>query len=236
MEKRFCAHRGVSALMPENTMPAFGAALALGADEIEFDIRPTKDGKMVISHDPKLERISNGAGLVAEHTLQQLRQLRIGGGEWQVGFCTPEEVFARFANQITFNIHLKDCGEDGWIVRELAQLIAQYGAEERAYFAGSPTALENMVKYAPQIRRVAIQLKSDTIAIEEMASRYDCSGVQFWWSILDPAAIGRLHAEGRFCNLFYADAPADYEKYFSMGIDTLLTNRMDLANRWRAEM
>ena len=47
-KKRFCAHRGVSALMPENTLPAFGAALALGADEIEFDIRLTKDGKLVV--------------------------------------------------------------------------------------------------------------------------------------------------------------------------------------------
>ena len=37
MKKLFCAHRGVSALMPENTLPAFAAALALGADEIEFD-------------------------------------------------------------------------------------------------------------------------------------------------------------------------------------------------------
>ena len=39
-QKKFCAHRGVSALMPENTLPALAAALALGADEIEFDVRP----------------------------------------------------------------------------------------------------------------------------------------------------------------------------------------------------
>ena len=44
--KKFCAHRGLSKLMPENTLPAFAAALALGADEIEFDIRLTKVSKM----------------------------------------------------------------------------------------------------------------------------------------------------------------------------------------------
>ena len=57
---RFCAHRGVSALMPENTLPAFAAALALGADEIEFDVRMTKDGKMVVSHDGTLCSVAVG--------------------------------------------------------------------------------------------------------------------------------------------------------------------------------
>ena len=75
-KKRFCAHRGVSALMPENTLPAFGAALALGANEIEFDIRLTKDGKLVVCHDPVLERISDGIGRVEEHTLEELKALR----------------------------------------------------------------------------------------------------------------------------------------------------------------
>ena len=42
--KSFCAHRGLSALVPENTLPAFAAAYALGADEIEFDVRLTCDG------------------------------------------------------------------------------------------------------------------------------------------------------------------------------------------------
>lgn len=79
MKKSFCAHRGVSALMPENTLPAFAAALALGADEIEFDVRMTKDGQMVVSHDGTLERISDGTGNVADHTLAELLELNIGG-------------------------------------------------------------------------------------------------------------------------------------------------------------
>ena len=56
--KKFCAHRGLSKLMPENTLPAFAAALSLGADEIEFDIRLTKDQKLIVSHDGTLDRKS----------------------------------------------------------------------------------------------------------------------------------------------------------------------------------
>ena len=77
MRKKFCAHRGVSALMPENTLPAFGAALALGADEIEFDVRLTKDQQLIVSHDGTLERISNGCGQLSEFTLAELKELNL---------------------------------------------------------------------------------------------------------------------------------------------------------------
>ena len=76
-EKKFCAHRGVSALMPENTLPAFAAALSLGADEIEFDVRLTKDSQLIISHDGTLERISDGTGNLSDYTLEELRKLNI---------------------------------------------------------------------------------------------------------------------------------------------------------------
>lgn len=235
-EKKFCAHRGVSALMPENTLPAFAAALSLGAEEIELDVRLTKDNKMVICHDPVLERISDGNGYVSDYTLEELRKLNVGVKEgWQVGFCTPEEVYAQFANKITFNIHLKQHGEDGYIIRELLKLTEQYDAFDSVYFAGSPSELEWMERVAPNIRRVAIQLPGDTIEICDMARKYHCSGVQFWLGMFDETHINTLHNEGIWCNLFYADNAEDYKKYFEMGIDTLLTNRMDLAAEYRKQ-
>ena len=230
----FCAHRGVSALMPENTLPAFAAALALGADEMEFDVRVTKDQKLVVSHDPHLERISDGEGLVSEHTLDELLAMNIGGKHgWNVGFCTPEEVFRQFANRIVFNIHIKEHGEDGMLIRQLADLARRYEAEDNMYIAASPQQLAWAKQLAPHIRRCAIQLPRDNMPIEEMAQTYECSRVQFWLGMFDEAMISRLHERGVSCNLYFADTPEDYEKYFAMGIDNLLTNRMDLAARWR---
>lgn len=55
---RVCAHRGFPAIAPENSMPAYGAAVALGVDEIEFDLWPTKDGEIVSIHDDTLDRVS----------------------------------------------------------------------------------------------------------------------------------------------------------------------------------
>ncbi len=236
MEKKFCAHRGLSALMPENTLPAFAAALALGADEIEFDVRLTKDLKLIVSHDGTLERISNGEGQLSDFTLQELRKLNIGIKKgWQVSFCTVEEVFAQFAKKIVFNIHLKEHGEDGYLVKELLQLIERYDAYDFVYFAASPKELEWLLRLAPQVKRVAIQLPNDKISIDEMALKYKCSGVQFWLDMFDESLINKLHEAGLFCNLFYADDAENYYKYFKMGIDTLLTNRMDLAAQFKSQ-
>lgn len=234
MKKRFCAHRGVSDLMPENTLPAFAAALSLGADEIEFDVRLTKDEKMIVSHDGTLQRISNGVGNLRDFTLEELKKLNVGVRHgWTVPFCTPEEIFEQFANRFVFNIHLKEHGEDGLLIRNLVSLVKKYDAYKSVYFAASPSELEWMQKIAPEIERTAIQLPTDTIGIFEMAEKYGCSRVQFWKGMFDTDLIERLHDRGVICNLFYADNAEDYEKYFEMGIDTLLTNRMDLAAEYK---
>lgn len=232
--KTFCAHRGLSALMPENTLPAFAAALSLGAEEIEFDVRLTKDQQLIVSHDGTLERISDGEGQLSDHTLAQLKALNAGAKQgWTVPFCTAEEVFAQFANKLTFNIHLKEHGEDGHLIKELVNLVDKYNAHTSVYFAASPAELEWMQKLAPEIPRCAIQLPEDEIGIVDMARKYGCSRVQFWLGMFDESTIATLHSENISCNLFYADTFEDFDKYFAMGIDNLLTNRMDLAAAWR---
>lgn len=230
MGGKFCAHRGLSALMPENTLPAFAAALALGAQEIEFDVRLTKDYQLIVSHDGTLERISDGCGQLCDFTLADLKKLNIGiKHRWQVSFCTASEVFEHFANKLTFNIHLKEHGDDGYLIRELLRLVEKYNAYDHVYFAGSPSELEWMEKIAPQIPRVAIQLPRDTIGILEMAKKYHCAGVQFWHGLFDAELVRKCHEENIFCNVYFGDTAEDFKMYFDMGIDTILTNRMDLA-------
>ena len=234
--KKFCAHRGVSAHMPENTLPAFAAALALGADEIEFDVRLSADGQLVVSHDGTLERISDGGGKLKNHTWDQLKQLNIGIKQgWQVGFCTAEQVFALLANRITFNIHLKEHGEDGYLIRRLCELVEKYQAEDSVYFAGSPGELEWMERIAPHIPRVAIQLPKDTVGILEMSKTYHCAGVQFWSGMFDGELVRQVHEAGMFCNVYHGETHEEYDQYFNMGIDTILTNNMDLALKYKKE-
>ena len=77
------AHRGSSATQPEHTLAAYLHAIEEGADGLECDVRLTRDGHLVCLHDRRLERTSNGRGLVSEHTLAELNELDFGS--WHPG-------------------------------------------------------------------------------------------------------------------------------------------------------
>ncbi len=72
------AHRGASALAPENTIAAFQKAIAGGADGIEFDVRLSKDGIVVVFHDSTLERLTTRKGLVSSLTAEELQKIDVG--------------------------------------------------------------------------------------------------------------------------------------------------------------
>jgi glycerophosphoryl diester phosphodiesterase len=72
------AHRGDSAHFPENTLPSFDHALELGVDAIEFDLRVSRDGEVVIIHDETVDRTTNGSGPVASFSLAELKALDAG--------------------------------------------------------------------------------------------------------------------------------------------------------------
>lgn len=72
------AHRGEHRAHPENTLPAFQAAIDAGADYFELDVRTTSDGRLVLMHDRKVDRTTNGTGAVREMTFDQIRALDAG--------------------------------------------------------------------------------------------------------------------------------------------------------------
>jgi glycerophosphoryl diester phosphodiesterase len=71
------AHRGASLEHPENTIAAFEAAIAAGADAVEFDVRMTADGHAVVMHDPDVSRTTDGTGLVSKMPLEEIRRLGV---------------------------------------------------------------------------------------------------------------------------------------------------------------
>ena len=85
------AHRGWRSQYPENTIPAFKAALELGVDQIEFDVRMTRDGELVIIHDATVDRTTNGTGAVKDKTFAEIRTLDAGShkGEQFAGTVIP---------------------------------------------------------------------------------------------------------------------------------------------------
>ncbi|MFC5603777.1 glycerophosphodiester phosphodiesterase [Sporosarcina koreensis] len=106
------AHRGASGLAPENTRAAFQKAVELRADYLEFDVHLSKDGELIIMHDDKIDRTTNGSGYIKDMTLEELKTLDAGGafGEEFLGepIMTLNELLEEFYSQIGLLIELKN--------------------------------------------------------------------------------------------------------------------------------
>lgn len=236
---RLCAHRGLNASAPENSLPAFGAAISLGADEIEFDLRETADGVLVSCHDEHLERVSNGVGLIREHTCDELKQLDFGihSGEGYSGLtvATFEEILQKYGGHAIMNIHIKtDVSESDYpeeSLHKIVRLIDRYDCRKHVYFmSGNERFLALAQKFYPDIPRCC-GAGDKPWQIVERAIEYGCKKVQLFKPYFDQAMIDKAHANGIRCNVFYADDIEEARQYLSMGIDTILTNRyLQLAN------
>ena len=157
---RVCAHRGFNSIAPENSMPAFGAAVALGAEEIEFDIWSTKDGVLVSSHDNTLDRVSTGTGSIGDYTFEELQAfdfgVKTGAPFTGLKIIRFEDILKKFACTTIMNIHVKiwDRNDADPMFGEIAGLIRQYGAEKHCYMmSSSDRRLMGFHDVAPEINR-----------------------------------------------------------------------------------
>jgi glycerophosphoryl diester phosphodiesterase len=225
---RVCAHRGFNTVAPENSLPAFGAAVAMGAEEIEFDLWFTKDGEVVSIHDPTLERVSNGTGKVWEYTLEELRGFDFGAkhGSAFAGMRIPtfEDILKKFSCHCVMNIHLKTEGERPEYLYKVVDLIHKYDCEKYVYFmTGDDKLLERLQREFPHIPRCC-GAGGGAWEIVDRAIRFGCSKVQLFKPYFDQAMIDKAHANGIICNVFWSDDPEETQKFLDMGIDTILTN------------
>jgi len=227
---RLCAHRGFNTVAPENSMPAFGAAVALGAEEIEFDLWKTKDGVLVSCHDSTLERVSNGSGKIFDHTYEELLALDFGAkhGEKFKGLRIPtfEDILKKFAARVIMNIHVKiwDKDEDEAALHEIVALIRQYDCEKYCYFVSRNNEMLQKAKaYEPAIG-ICVGAGSTPWQIVDRAITIGADKVQLFKPNFDQLMIDKAHEHGIRCNVFWADDPAEARRYFEMGIDAVLTN------------
>lgn len=140
------AHRGASAYAPENTMTSFRKALQLGANGIELDLQQTKDGKIVVFHDNKIDKKSNGKGKISDYTYKEL--LDFDFGSWfNLKFKNEKivlfEDFAKefLSKELTFAIELKQEG----IEKDTLDIVKKYATHDDIYITSfNFNALKNV--------------------------------------------------------------------------------------------
>ncbi|MCF6286470.1 MAG: glycerophosphodiester phosphodiesterase, partial [Candidatus Hydrogenedentes bacterium] len=139
---QICAHRGDVAAAPENTIAAFKSAVAKGAQQIEFDVNLSSDGRLVIMHDATVDRTTNGTGKVTDLTFEELRALD-AGIQFDPKFKdtkipTLRETLEAIPENVLCNVHLKN---DAEVAVKSAKLIEEMGRLEQCFLA---TTLENI--------------------------------------------------------------------------------------------
>lgn len=238
---RVCAHRGFSVVAPENSMPAFGAAIALDAEEIEFDLWPTVDGEIVSIHDRSLDRVSDGTGRVTDCTFEELKKYDFGvkfGDKFKgLPIVKFEDILRKFAGQVIMNVHVKPLTYDDTpypeeAMQKIVALLKKYGAEQHAYFMlETDTQIRQFKGYAPEIPVCVGHLKARPWEIVDRAIALGCEKVQLFKPYFNQEMIRKAHEHGIKCNVFWSDDPKETREFLDMGIDTILTNDYNLISQ-----
>ena len=229
---RVCAHRGFSTIAPENSLPAFGAAVALGAQEIEFDLWPTRDGEIVSLHDDTLERVSDGEGKIWDKTYEELTRLDFGAKDSEpfrgLRVVTFEDILKKLACHTVMNVHVKTRDDESpydiKTLRKILDLIEKYDCRKYCYFMTSnDTFLAQIGETAPGFCR-CVGESSQHFEIVNRAIRLGCEKVQLFKPYFNQEMIDKAHDHGILCNVFWSDDPQEARRFLDMGIDTILSN------------
>lgn len=241
------AHRGGPQLDPEGTLSAFRRAVELGVDVLDMDVRVSADNALVVFHDARVERTTNGEGRVDSLILVQLQELD-AGYRWHTeegvypyrgqGLRIPtlEEVFDAFPQQRLL-VEIKS--KQAQVARDLCGRLRAHGRQEKVAVASFHGAtLQAFRDACPEVATSASpgefigywllhQLRLDGLyapafQVFQMPARL--RGL----TLVDPRFVERAHARNLPVQVWTVNGKEQMEHLLDLGIDGLITDRPDL--------
>jgi len=163
-DRGISAHRGENGVFPENTISGFLEAVRFGAAQVEFDVRRTKDGRLIIMHDVTVDRTTNGKGNVADLTFDEIRALDAGikKNARFAGTKVPtfEEALDCLPRNIWINVHVYASNP----VTDVAKVILEKKREHQAFLACRRTAALGVKEEYPQIKICNMERRGDDVS------------------------------------------------------------------------
>ena len=218
-------HRGACGYAPENTITSFRKAIELGVDMIECDVRLCKSGEIVILHDERVDRMTNGHGLVSDLTLQEIKALAIEGGET---IPTLAEALDAIDHKTKVIIELKHAE----VVDPTADLVRHY-IEERGWshddlFATSfdHYFLARFRERCPGVGLAAI-LAGVPIGYAEFGERLGAYSVNMAFPFLTAEFVEDAHTRGLKVFAWTVNEPEDIDRVKALGVDGIFSNFPD---------
>lgn len=245
----FFAHRGGSALAPENTLPAYENGLRYGADALELDIHYSRDGEIVVFHDDTLDRTTNGSGPLAALTFDELRRLDAGyhftpdsgaTHPWRgkgVTIPTLREVFERFPHT-RVNIEMKVNDAEG--ERRLARLLMDNGWGDWALVGSFHTDALRRFRALCEghiaTSASAAETRNFLLGVlvrqtQRMRPTYDALQVPEIYRgirVVSPTSIQLAHDLALDMHVWTVDDRETMERLLDWGVDGLMSDRPDI--------
>ena len=187
-------HRGNPAENPENTMRSFRSAIDVGCDLIECDVHLSADGRLVVIHDHTLERTTNGAGLVRDHSAAELRKLDAGDGE---KIPLLQEVVELALGKVGLVIEIKQVPPlYPGLEEKLVNMLRQLGAlSECAVVSFNHMAIHDLRKIEPSLQLGILEgarpMHPAKLLREAGADVYSPH-----WGATDPQVVKEVHSAG----------------------------------------
>ena len=225
------AHRGASAYAPENTMAAFYLALEQGAAAIEFDVKLSADGEVVVIHDPTVRRTTNASGSVIKLTLDSLRELDAGtwfGAAFRgENIPTLHEVVGAFGESLLMNVELTNYTTpfDG-LVPKVVDIIKRYQVERRIWFSSFyPQNLMRAAQLLPSVPRAQLIWPGRAGAWQRLWGRLiNVQAEHPWHGDVTAESIRNAHQRHRRIHAWTVNDPAEMRRLKTLGVDGIITD------------
>lgn len=227
------AHRGFSLQYPENTMTAFRKALEAGADGIEMDARLTQDGKIVIMHDPTIDRTTNGKGKVRDMLLQEILGLDAGIKKGVVfeNERVPmlEQVFAELGGKLLLNIELcnYDEGDNRQLANQTVELIEKYKLVDSVII--SSFRFNNLVYVKDKNPGISCGLLAKQglmglFARNLLNHSVSVDALHPYYTDVNAGLIRKEQQCGRKVRAWSVNDPQDIRQLYELGVDAIFTD------------
>lgn len=231
------AHRGASADQPENTLRSFEAAVAAGADAVEFDVRMSADGHAVVLHDPSVDRTTDGHGLVRDLTLDAVKRLRVRDGSGEgLEIPTLAETLNLLSGRVAIDIEIKNLpGEPDHDPDHEFAVEATIRGLQASGFVGAVLISSFNPWSIARSRALAPEIPTGLLAVGAMpladALALASDGDHGW--VLPAASavleageeiVGRARAAGLRLGTWIVDDPTIAAELVGWGLDAIATN------------
>lgn len=236
---KIIAHRGANQYAPQNTMPAFRKAVALGADGLETDVHVTKDGEPVLCHNYNVDDTSNGLGRISEMTLKDLKSLDFGANFSRKFRGTPlpslEEflMFCRQSPLSIINIELKSPKQDAHgIVQKTLDAVARFHLLDKLLISSFDPDLLLQTKQIEPNCKTALLYPTPQNSIPyyvhppyALVQKIGADAVHPHYAFVNPAMVRKFHKMGVRINPWTVNALSVVRRLLACGVDGIITDR-----------